>query len=57
MTDLERLKHLLEMLMVENAWNFDSYTRGLANGLILAISVIENREVEFLKIDGRYKSV
>jgi len=57
MTDLERIKYLLDLVTVEDIWKSKPYIHGLANGLILAISVLENKEVEFLKIDGGYKSV
>jgi hypothetical protein len=57
MTDLERIKDMLDLVTVEDIWKSKPYIHGLANGLILAISVLENKEVEFLKIDGGYKSV
>jgi hypothetical protein len=57
MTDLERIKHMLDLVTEEDIWKSEPYIHGLANGLILAISVLENKEVEFLKIDGGYKSV
>jgi len=57
MTDLERIKNMLDLVTEGDIWKSEPYIHGLANGLILAISLLENKEVEFLKIDGGYKSV
>ena len=39
---LAKLKQLLEIQMQDGTWNYDEYNLGMANGMILAIAVMEN---------------
>ena len=50
---LEQIKKSLDGLIAvqcaEGNWNYDAYMHGLANGLILARSIIDNNSPAFLK--------
>lgn len=47
MTDLEKLHEALAVQGKLGNWNYDSYQRGLYNGLELALSVLEVRNPNF----------
>lgn len=42
------LENLIRLVKQDGNWNYDEYQLGLANGLILARSVVTNDEPEFL---------
>jgi len=42
------LKQLAELQKEHGNWNYDPYNHGYANGLILALSVMEHNDAEFL---------
>ncbi len=50
---LEQIKKSLDDLIAvqcaEGNWNYDAYMHGLANGLILAKSIVDNNSPAFLK--------
>jgi hypothetical protein len=47
MTEVERLKKMLHRVENTANWEEDAYQRGVVNGLLLAIAVLENKEVVF----------
>ena len=55
---LEQIKKALDdLIAVQGAdgnWNYDAYMHGLANGLILARSIIDNKEPDFLKAPKKW---
>ena len=50
----EKIKGLVDISCQDGNWNYDPYMQGLANGLILAQSVIMGEEPVFLgpPVDG-----
>ena len=48
MTDIEKLKELLDVQTRDGNWDYDPYMHGLANGLILALSVLMKERPKFL---------
>ena len=52
--DLARLKELAKLASVKGSSDFDGYLRGMANGLILAVAVIEGADPEYLEHPERY---
>jgi hypothetical protein len=45
------LKTLREMLLIQcdnGNWNYDPYMHGMANGMILALSLLEDNEPKYL---------
>jgi hypothetical protein len=53
----ERLGKLRELALIQREhgnWNFDAYMHGMANGLQLAVAVMEDREPEYLKAPPRW---
>ena len=55
---LEQIKKSLDDLIAvqcaDGNWNYDAYMHGLANGLILARSIIDNKETEFIKAPKKW---
>jgi len=45
----EDLKDILDIQCLDGNWNYDPYMYGLANGLIMAQSLIDEKEPIFLK--------
>jgi len=35
-------------------WDYDEYMRGMANGLILAVAIMKNKEAEYLDKPKEY---
>lgn len=46
---VEALKDLTKAQCSDGSWNYDPYMHGMANGLILALSVFEGEEPKFLE--------
>ncbi len=47
---IESLKKALEIQKTDGNWNYDPYMQGMANGIIFALSVLEDDdEPEYLK--------
>lgn len=46
---IEKLKELTKVQCTEGNWNYDEYMRGMANGMILSVSVLENKAPEYLE--------
>ena len=46
---IEILKELLEVQCQDGIWNQNPYMHGLANGLICAIAVMEDKAPEYLE--------
>jgi len=45
---LESLKYVVDIQLSDGHWNYDPYMHGMANGLILALSLFSNDQPEFL---------
>ena len=48
MDSQKKLTELVEIACMDGTWNWSPYFLGMANGLILALSVITNNEPKFL---------
>jgi|GEM_PF-5756981 len=46
---VEALEDLLEVQCSDGNWDYDEYMHGMANGMILALSLFKAGEVEFLE--------
>lgn len=51
---IQTLKGLLNHQMQDGNWNYDPYMHGLTNGLILALSIIEDKDVDYLPEPERW---
>jgi len=45
---LDQLQEISDIQSSDDIWNFDPYMHGLANGLILALSILKDHNPEFL---------
>lgn len=45
---LEDIQSLVELACTDGTWNYDPYFHGMANGMILYLSIMEDKEPEFL---------
>lgn len=45
---IKKLKEVSDVQSMDGNWDFSRYMLGLANGLILAVSIMEDTEPEFL---------
>ena len=46
---LEKLREIVKTQCSEGNWNYDGYMHGMANGLLLALAILEDEEPEFLE--------
>ena len=46
---IEILKELTDIQCRDGNWNYDPYMHGMANGMILALSILEDTEPQYLK--------
>lgn len=53
---IERLRDLVKIQCSDGNWNYSDYMRGMANGLIIALAVMENKEPKFFDALQKYKS-
>ena len=51
------LQDLLDVQCTDGNWNHDAYMHGLANGLILAMSVFGDRTPQFLEAPSEWVAV
>lgn len=49
--ELKRLREVHEAQGQDGCWNANKYMEGLYNGLELALSIMENREPQYKKLD------
>ena len=49
MTNIEKLKEIIAIQCSDGNRNYDPYMHGMANGLLLAIATIEEREPEYME--------
>jgi len=47
-TEIETLKELIDIQCSDGNWNYDPYMHGMANGMILALSLFEGGAPEYL---------
>ena len=52
--NIQVLKELKNIQSIDGNWNYDKYMLGLANGLILAVSLFEGGKVEYLKFPDKF---
>lgn len=53
MTQLEKLKDIVNIACSKGNYDASDYMLGMANGLILAEAIMESREPEYIKISPR----
>ena len=46
---LKTLREMLDVQCSNGNWNYDSYMHGMANGMIFALSLFDNKSPEYLK--------
>lgn len=51
---INKIKELVKIQCSDGNWNYDSYMFGMANGMILVLSIIEDKEPEFLNAPKRW---
>lgn len=49
MENLKKLKEVCAIQCSDGNWNYSQYMRGLANGLILALAIMEDKKPEYLE--------
>jgi hypothetical protein len=52
---LQILKEMTEIQCTDGNWNYNEYMLGLANGMIYAISIFENKDPKYLKAPKVWK--
>lgn len=55
MNNLDKLKEIAEIQSKTGNYDYNEYSLGLANGLLLAISILEETEVKTIETPLRYK--
>ena len=53
-TGINDLEDIVKTQSSDGSWNYDNYMHGLANGLILALSLIKNEKPEFLEAPEKW---
>lgn len=53
---IEALRNATSIQCTDGNWNYGPYMHGMANGLILALSIMEDRPPEFLTAPKRWMS-
>ncbi len=53
---IEQLKEITAMQCSDGNWNYDPYMHGMANGMIMALSMMEGKEPEFLDAPDEWLS-
>lgn len=53
---IEALRNATGIQCTDGNWNYGPYMHGMANGLILALSIMEDRPPEFLTAPKRWMS-
>ena len=48
-TGFNHLKELEKVQCTDGNWNYDPYMHGMANGIILAVAILEDRQPVYLK--------
>lgn len=48
MNKLEKLKEMTEIACAPGTWNYDPYFLGMANGMIFAVALLEDKEPAYL---------
>lgn len=51
---IKKLKEITKTQCSKGNYDFDPYMHGMANGLILALSIIENTEPEYMEAPNRW---
>jgi len=46
---LEKLQEMVDVQCADGNWNFDPYMHGMANGMIFCMSLLKDKEPEFLE--------
>lgn len=45
---IDKLRDLVKIQCTDGTWNNDSYMHGMANGMILALAVMEDKDPAYL---------
>ena len=56
MKGIEALRKQVEIQCSDGNWNYNPYMHGMANGLILALATIEEKDPEFISPPERWIS-
>lgn len=51
---LKEIEELVAIQKINGNWDYSPYMRGLANGLILALAVLKNKEPKYLEEPKKY---
>lgn len=51
---LKALKELTKIQCSNGNWNYDPYMHGMANGMILAVAIIENKNPDYLSAPKKW---
>ena len=51
---IETLQEIAKIQGSNGNWNYDPYMHGMANGLILALAILTDKEPEFLNAPERW---
>ena len=55
MSEVEKIRNMVEIQGKQGTWNDSAYMTGLYNGLELALATLEGREADFREIPGEKK--
>jgi hypothetical protein len=51
---IDKLKEITSIQCTDGTWNFNAYHLGMANGLVLALAILEDKEPEFLEAPDKW---
>ena len=51
---LSELKELVDIQCSDGNWNYDSYMRGMANGMLLSVAILEDKDPLYLNEPDEY---
>lgn len=52
--EIEQLRDLTKIQCTHGNWNYDPYMHGMANGMILALAIMEGTEPKYLDAPDQY---
>ena len=53
---IQAIRKVKEVQCIDGTWNHDPYMQGMANGLILALSIAENKRPEYLDAPEKWNT-
>lgn len=54
MTKLQKLKDMIKIQSTDGNWNHSQYMHGMANGMILALALLEDKDPVFLHAPDKW---